>query len=392
MVNRYLVQLLLLAVIRPVYGGGKYVEGNAECPGLDWGKTTDSIAAWGKHLPGDVTDNQTVYPGGTTAKYPKPPPKCLHGAGKYVGWTSTNGFSRHFTVAYDSLALFGEAKHGLWQWAVKEGGPIIWWCQLGGKQASNGPGYTNGHADDQQADKAPSQDGMTPVWEQIRKGTRVNQFGKLARAANLSSIATTAVRVHHVTGGHTWTNRGNQSNPYWRPISEAVSEMYVFEGHYKFPSMFNVVPCVTGKEENCGLLNTFIAVVTYADETENIVGLKGAGLHYGPDADLCPAMCGKVVCKCNAMLSDLAVQGFLSDKFTDPLAFLPVWINPWDPEIASPSDAATKLEGVSTAEDVSTSEVWVPVVIGIVALVMGLLVGFGAAARFYRKQRQVSVL
>lgn len=384
MANRYLVQLLLLAVIRPADGAGGPVDGNRDCPGVLWDNTLQSTA-WGGNLPGDVTSQVTTYPGGKVASYPAPPPECLHGAGNYVGWTSTNGFSRHFTVAYDTLALFGEAKHGLWQWAVADAGPqapIIWWCQLGGN--SDPVVHTSGHMDDGTESLAANQAGMEAVWEQVRKSPAVNVFGPLAKRAQLNAIASTAVRVHHVTGGQTWTNRGNASKPYWRPLREEASEVYVFEGNYKWPDMFEVKPC-GGDASNatCGLRNTFIALVTERAETEDIVGLTGSGLHYGPDAEACPKSCGAVECKCNAMLSDLAVHGFLGSNFTDPLSFLPVWINPW---LGPPS---SEVEDTPTS---STSEVWPTVVTGVVALVMGLLVGFGAAARFYRKPLQVNTL
>ena len=121
--------------------------------------------------------------------------------------------------------------------------------------------------------------------------------------------------------------------------------------------------------------------MTERAETEDIVGLTGSGLHYGPDADPCPNRCGAVECKCNAMLFDLALAGFLSSQFTDPLGFLPVWITPWlgPPAAASEGKSSGASEGASTPR-----EVWLPVVTAAAALVLGLLVGFGAAARFSR--------
>lgn len=382
MANRYLVQLLLLAVIRPADAGGPVASGTKDCPGTNWKDTLDPTV-WGGHMPGDVTTNLTTYPGGKVASYPAPPPACMHGAGTYVGWTATNGFTRHFTVAYDTLALFGEAKHGLWQWAVAGAGPqapIIWWCQLGGN--ADPVVHISGHMDDGTDSKAANQAGMEAVWEQVRKSPAAfNEVGPLAIRAKLKAIASTAIRVNHVTGSRTWMNRGNASKPYWRPLSEEAeqaSEVYVFEGNYKWPNMFAVEPC-GGDASNatCGLRNTFIAVVTERAETENVVGLTTSGLHYGPDGDLCPERCGAGECKCNALLSDLAVHAFLGNNFTTPLSFLPKWINPWlgPPAPASPAAA-------SEVKVASTSEVWLPVVTGVVALVMGLLVGFGAAVRF----------
>ena len=118
------------------------------------------------------------------------------------------------------------------------------------------------------------------------------------------------------------------------PRAEKASvELYVFEAHYSWPEMFDVEPCREGASDrsDCPLLNSFVGLVTKSAETEDIVGLTGAGLHYGPDADPCPDRCGAVECKCNAMLFDLAVTAvdFSAAKFTDPLGFLPVWINPW---------------------------------------------------------------
>ena len=378
--------LLLLAVVRPADGAGPPPTGGTpDCPGTLWNDTLDS-ALWGGHLPGDVIDGRT-YPGGKAASYPDPPPTCLHGAGNYVGWTSTNGFARIMTVAYDSLALFGEAKHGFWQWAVPAAGaqtPIIWWCQLGGN--SDASVYASGHADDGTRSQAGTQAGMEAIWEHVAKSPAAGDpLGPLAVRARLGDIALTAVRVHHVTGGRTWTNRGNALRPYWLPLREEASvEVYVFEGYFKYPAMFDVEPCREGESNtsNCPLLSTFICLVTERAETEDIVGLTGSGLHYGPDADPCPNRCGAVECKCNAMLFDLAVAGFLSSQFTGPLGFLPVWINPWlgPPTAASEDKSSSASEGASTPR-----EVWLPVVTAAAALVLGLLVGFGAAAWFYRR-------
>ena len=136
---------------------------------------------------------------------------------------------------------------------------------------------------------------------------------------------------------------------------------------------------------NCALLNTFICLVTESAETEDIVGLTGSGLHYGAahTTDLpCPDLCGAVECKCNAMLFDLVVAGFLSSQFTDPLGFLPVWINPW----LGPPAAAAEGGGSGASGGASTPcEVWLLLVTAAIALVLGLLVGSGAAAWFYRR-------
>eukprot|EP00964_Phaeocystis_antarctica_P116777 scaffold80688_cov54-Phaeocystis_antarctica.AAC.2 len=338
----------------------------------------------------DVIDlaNRSMYPGGKAASYPDPPPTCLHGAGNYVGWTSTNGFARIMTIAYDSLALFGEAKHGFWQWAVPAAdaqAPIIWWCQLGGN--SDASAYASGHADDGTPAQAGTQAGMEAIWEHLGRSPAANDLGPLAVRARLGDIALTAVRVHHVTGGRTWTNRGNAPRPYWLLLREEASvEVYVFEGYFKYPAMFDAEPCREGESNrsNCPLLNTFICLVTERAETEDVVGLTGSGLHYGPEADPCPDRCGAVECKCNAMLFDLALSGFLSSQFTDPLGFLPVWINPWLGPPAAASEGGGS--GISASGGASTPrEVWLLVVTAAAALVLGLLVGFGAAAWFYRR-------
>ena len=399
MASRRLIQLLLpLAVAKQAGGAGPPPTGGTpECPGLMWPDTVDS-ASWGGHLPGDVIADPANrrYPGGKAASYPDAPPTCLHGAGNYVGWTSTNGFARIITVAYDTLALLGEAKHGFWQWAVPAAGakaPIIWWCQLGGN--FNASSDASSHPDDRnfQASDMPasSQAGMDVIWHQVGNSPAANDLGPLAVRARLGDIALTAVRVHHMNGGKTWTNRGNASRPYYRPLREEASvELYVFEAHYAWPEMFDAKPCLENASDrsDCARLNTFMALVTDGAETEDIVGLTGSGLHYGPDSDPCPDRCGAAECKCNAMLFDLAVAGFLSRQFTDPLGFLPVWINPWLGPPAK-SDGPTTVSGGGGASGPSRTsasrEVWLPVVAAAAALVLGLLIGFVAAACFYRR-------
>ena len=50
--HRHLVQLLLLAVVRPADGAGPPPTGGTQdCPGTLWNDTLDS-ASWGGHLPG----------------------------------------------------------------------------------------------------------------------------------------------------------------------------------------------------------------------------------------------------------------------------------------------------------------------------------------------------
>ena len=409
MASRRLIRLLLLLAVAKQAGGAGPLPtgGTPDCPGILWPDTVDS-ASWGGHLPGDVIADSAnhstrTYPGGKAASYPDAPPTCLHGAGNYVGWTSTNGFARILIVAYDTLALLGEAKHGFWQWAVPAAGakaPIIWWCQLGGNfnasaDASSHPDDRNFQASDAfMPAQASSQAGMDAIWRQVGNSPAANDLGPLAVRARLGDIALTAVRVHHMTGGQTWTNRGNASRPYYRPLREEASvELYVFEGHYAWPEMFDAKPCRKNASDrsDCARLNTFMALVTDGAETKDIVGLTGSGLHYGPDSDPCPDRCGAAECKCNAMLFDLAVAGFLSSQFTDPLGFLPVWINPWlGPPAASTASSSgpTTVSGGNDAPGpprTSTSrEVWLPVVAATAALVLGLLVGFVAAACFYR--------
>merc|ERR1711935_1213943 len=318
------------------------------CPGTAWDKVLNS-SPWGGVLPGDAVNDdfprldmsKTARPGYP----PKPPPACFHGAANYVGWVATNGFARAFMIMYDVFTLIGEAKHGLWQWTQEHQDPEVefWWSQLGGNAISTK--YMSGHGDPSMAGghmHRPPNDtyfystvhGMQDLWEHIRSTPNVNKFGPLAVKAKLPALATTAVRMNHGKGVHTWGNNGDGHRPYFFPVDTLdTAEVYVFEASYSWPDMFHGnEPCPINESEShekCDLHNTFIGLVVEKRVSGGYKGLAQSGLHYGPDAAKCPEKCGFGPCRCSAILFDLVLHGFLSDLYTDALKFLPAWVNPW---------------------------------------------------------------
>jgi len=371
------------------------------CPGTAWDKVLNS-SSWGGVLPGDAVNDdfprldmsKTSIPGYP----PKSPPACFHGAANYVGWVATNGFARAFMIMYDVFTLIGEAKHGLWQWTQPGQDPEVefWWCQMGGN--ANSTKYLSGHGDPSSAgghedsrlanpDKNLSSTvhGMQDLWEHIRSTPNVNKFGPLAVRAELPAFATTAVRMNHGKGVHTWGNNGDGQRPYFFPVDTLdTAEAYVFEAGYSWPDMFHGnEPCPTDRtdiDEKCDLHNTFIGLVVEKQVSGPYQGMDKSGLHYGPDAADCPEKCGAGPCRCNAILFDLVLHGFLSDHYTDALKFVPAWVNPW----LGPTGRLPTVGDDDDDDDVSLSKGMFALTV-ICILVAGILLG-AVAIWFYTRR------
>merc|ERR1712166_486319 len=394
------VALLLTAYLVNAAGPPARGSNSPTCPGTVWNETLFS-SSWGGVLPGDVAND--VFPRDAVSSLPvpgyplSPPPSCYHGAGHYVGWVSTNGFVRAFMVLYDVFVTIGEAKHGFWQWTQpgQDDDVEFWWCQLGGN--TNSTKYLSGHDDssstgghtDSPTNSSTTMNGMDALWQHIRQTPNIDNYGPLAIKAKLPDFATSAVQMRHAAGVHTWGNNGNSTRPYYFPVDTLQSaEFYIFEAPYMWPEMFHVSePChidpnvTTTWNTTCALQNTFVGMIVEKHATSGLTGMTTSGLHYGPDAEACPDSCGAGPCRCNAVLFDLVLHGFLNDKYTDALEFIPTWVNKW----LGPTGALPTVDHSGASSDASMSTGLV-VLIAICILMFGILLG-GAAIWFYLKNK-----
>jgi len=173
---------------------------------------------------------------------------------------------------------------------------------------------------------------LEPLWQYIRGTTKANKFGPLGVAANLSSMAQTAVQMDLSPFASLWFNRGSTDRPAWRSadIAPPAVEYYVFESYYILAdaqgnSVISATPC-----ESCAL-NLFVAAVLLP-QTPSLPGLANFGVHYARfkhgDGDACPSQCGVVPCDCDAVLVDLSMDGQLEGDWTEDQYFLPAWTAP----------------------------------------------------------------